>query len=714
MPYTAAEALVIVDNPNADGRVTVWGWGYDWMCRRSSDGQAVCDRMEKTRWNLGTGFAYVPELNCIVPIGQAGSGYGDSSRWTVIAGSWANSPASGYLSEVYMHRYDPNDGADPAIIESVFSVTRAVDADIWLMPGGGGEAATGRAVLAAPGPAGTWYEFTVAFSDYGGGSAVKPSLLVYVYKEGGGGEALVAGWDFERMIGGANKGSAPIHVHMSVEPVAGRAMWNISINNSPIFGYLLPVGYWDANGHWQNISLGSGKVRFGVSGMPAMALVAPVTYPTSRELTPDKYVAIPDYIEETPNYTTLVVYDGDGQATATLDGTGRFGRPKVTFSSASGTGRAALFRVQEYRTATIGDASSSPVSSSGRDTFRVMSLRGRLTSQWRGAEIEAVVEALPEMNPDVFKRNAKIEADVRLDDGDSWTLMFTGYITHIEREQEGGRMGTIVRLRASDGIDARLRHKLMVGYPSFDYWEVDAAFKYILNRCGIPDSMIEIDSDITNGTLGDFRNLPWWGYREPVLEFDPATSVVSAIDKMCELRDLEWGVGADGKYFLRPRQTHTAGYYDFEIDEADLDDDDQLEVFTVEKPTDDIFNVLMVQSGWGAQANAKTYMDTDSMSNSSAINYIGDDWWRFEREAGGDDIGKLAGKVWNERLSSSRRVRWHTQYYPAIAPGAYVKFTISDMDVPSGSIFKIYSKQWQLEGLRFSQTLEGVLVEEGS
>jgi hypothetical protein len=237
-----------------------------------------------------------------------------------------------------------------------------------------------------------------------------------------------------------------------------------------------------------------------------------------------------------------------------------------------------------------------------------------------------------------------------------------------------------------------------------------------LNRSGVPSALISVHENVSEAEMGADYNLP---ESEPrggeVLAFRPEESVVSALDKITTIRDLEWGVDETGTYFLRPRTTHTAGSYDYTLDEDTATPEDFIVSFESAQDYDEFCNMLFVLVGSGETAAAHLMTDFPSVNDSTVNNYVGEDRWKIHVEPDGDDAVALAKRMWARREELAQTIYWTTNYHPDWMPGDEVRVQIDRANVPTNTIFRIVSKDWSIDADgQFEQTLEGVIVEEGS
>lgn len=480
------------------------------------------------------------------------------------------------------------------------------------------------------------------------------------------------------------------------------------------------TGNWiDANARQVEFFLPPGPIRVEVVGHTASFLMAQLTYPTDVDL--DAHTALhaadPPF-QQTVNYD-LIDATPAGTAIAAAehpDSGAGVSKPRLNFTG-PGTARAVFYNLQEFRNPVIGAASSAPVSSVGNDQLRVREASGSLNDRWRGATATVVVQAkvgnvLPALPP-----NSKVTIDIGLKESAALPpgyIQHTGYILPPEFEKTPPEQVSAT-IHCADGVEARLQHKTMKWMCSFEEQPVDGAFKYILNCAGIPNSMISIDAAITPAAMGDAYYLPVNDPKgERLLKFRPDHAVISALDTIVEVRDLDWGIDQNGDYFLRPRLVHTPGAFDWTLKDDTAVEDDIIYSFRAARSLDDFANVIYVLAGSGWTASASLLWDFLSITDPTAADFIGDDWWKVELVPDGDDAAELAARLWAQRSRLAHMIFWTNRAYPNLMPDHYVRVQSTNMAVPNNTIFKITRKAWRCArgGSDFAQDFEGVIVEE--
>lgn len=721
MTYVRAAAKLVLDNPNADGQIVLWGIGRDWVAaeEKATFVGISADVAGSYGWQYGGCFRYVERLKGIAPLGSAPETDMKLSDWTPIAGSWCESSTAGALKRRYLHCYDGRPNLTSAIrSNAIFRPNLTVR--VWRFPPdqettqadafeirflGNGRCPEYALLLPSIGPGGSQFENLTGVAD---GEYRDPLLL--------GRPKGVTKWAIIDVGKGGTAArtsdAAPVFQVVTLEYVAGWLL--IYLSDSPdVWAY---TGDWtDANGIVRNFALVPGRVRITVYNHTAMFNSAQVTYPASADLVPSAWFYTGPLVNPSPSYR-VIGYTPPGTAlfAAPQGGAGKT-RPVVTFTS-SGENCAVLYNVQEYRPAVIGNAQSDPVSTEGNPDLQIVSLRGYVDDSWRGAHLEAELKAQPGRTLPELKANCRVSASVSLDGGATWTQMFTGYNVPLEKRLDAGALGrTRATLHAADWIEARGRHKPMYWHCSLEGWPVDEAFKYILGRAGVDESLIAIDPAISAATMGAYYYLPLADPRgDRILQFRPDENVVTALDRIAALRDLQWGVDENGIFFLRPRPVHAPGHYDFVIDDAAADAED-FRSFRRVRGLEDYYNVLAVLAGDGFTAAGRMVMDLASIQDPTARNYLGDDWWRFEAEPEGDSLDRIVSRLWAQREEGIDLVYWRTDGHPELMPGLYGAIYVSGVDLPEGAIGRIVAKSWEVSdptgAARFTQELTLAIVE---
>ncbi len=719
-----AASKLTIDNPDADGKISEWGIGVDWVAgeRRLQTLAWTADLSGQYGWLYGDDVEYIPKLNAIGPVGVAALAPMVLSQWTVNKGLWRESPSAGQLRTRWLQFYD---GRPERLHDAFGSITsKGIYSQnlifwIWRMPQP--EDDTDPCLVDI-----TWegdgvvprYRLRIPGAQSTGGTLSAETQTNWYPTLSGITQSASAWTTIDQHLGGGMTGyttgqEALLQV-VRVEYVDGWMLIRFN-GQEDVWAYR---GAWqDSDGHEVLFGPSAGPITLEVCGHPCFINVQQLAYADEAQIASSAWFFTPKHTNATPSYR-VIKYEPNETADVSVAAQSladHATRPLVTFTSDT-INRPLLYRVQEYRAATVGAANSSAITTADNANLQLLAISGRCDEDWRGATIEATVEAAQgELLTDIAF-NSKIKAQVTLDGGDNWYTQFTGYTLapHDLRDDPTARQ--VRTISAADGIQARLQHKQMMWHSSYGGWPVDDAFEHILNRAGIPAALISVDSDVTLADMGALYYLPEGEPRgAEVLSFRPDETVVSALDKLAVIRDLEWGVSVAGVYFLRRRPTHVAGHYDWTLDEDTVTDTDTIFRLEHTQDFDEFCNMLYVLVGQGEGARSHTITDLASVFDATAANYIGEDRWRVHIEPDADDAVTLAKRLWSKRTELSRVVYWSTYYHPELMPGDEVRVQVDRCNIPADSIFRITSKDWSIgsDG-QFSQSLEGVLVEEGT
>lgn len=728
MSYVRAAGNLIIDKPNADGRVTTWGIGRDWQAAeprdKSGGGKYAADLAGSFGWQYGLQFEYLEKLRGIAPIGTYTEADMDLDGWTVTQGMWQESSTAGAMKKKHLHFYDARPARVAAnawgIVQSNASYHPNFEVHLWRFPADENETDPNIVSLVLT----------------GNGSAPEYALVLPAGQTSTSPFSATTGTYKHPQLWGRPQGSAvwsliDEHKGSGVVNVPGqRADWQ-AVRVEYTAGWLLVrfsgseeawaySGPWrDAGGTAHNFALTTGPLLVEVLGHTAMFNVGELTYPASATLYPSATLLVGPQVNPTPSYRLIRSLDSGAGMTVAARTWGGGTQPAVTFTSDT-HGRGVLYNVQEYRTPTIGDASSSAVESKANADFALTALSGELNAKWRGARLDATIKARAGKTLPTIYANAKIAAEVTLEaTGGTYTKLFTGYHTPRERILEVGALGKVeCNVTAADWIESRARHKVLYWHCSYEGWPVDDAFRHILNRCGVPDSLISIHADVDAEHLGAFYYLP---IPNPAgdrgLQFRPDENVVGALDKIAGTRGLRWGVNQNGEVFLSPQYAHVAGHYDWTVDDSTQTAAD-FRAFRHVRGADDYFNVLAALVGEGWNSAGRLYADMASMETPGAAGYVGDDWWRFEGNPEADNLDLAMNRLWDTRGDGADLIYVKLQDQPTLLPDQELRVRVTGFEVTQNSIYRIIRKSWRLGDpngtARFEQELEAVLVEEGT
>jgi len=740
--YARAAVQIIVDAAHCDGMITVLGVGRDWTADEPRNTLALDQRTPDVAgtygwWYSGL-FEHITKLNCIAPIMtytaaplELGSGAGE---WTVNKGLWRESAASGVLGIAgagLLEYYDGRPGRYAANawgqITSVDEMAPNLQVYCWRMQGSPQETEAAAVEFVLEGAvAGEFY--CLGFPSNGDAGIMGAATG----RTGWQSHPYLMGWrsgDTEwTMIDNLSVGAAPGNsgpqrkaslLGLRIEYLDGALLVRTDKHNDPwVF-----CGQWIHEGAYVDFALAeAGHVKVNVTGHPALVGVWPLAAPATVDLYPRAYyIRSSDPVESNdPQYKIIgVAPTGTSLAHAvdTNPGDANQKRPKVTFAASDTTKRACLYNVQEYRLATIGGADSDPVTlTNGEETFRTLVISGHVDRSFKGATVDIDYCCKPGYVLNEIRPNAKVGVEVgALPEGgvNSWHPQFVGYALPPAKGRSEGRSSG--RVSCADMVTARLRKKCMGWHCSYEGWPLDDWFEHILNRAGVPGTLIAVDPDISYAVMGNLYYLPTSTRRgKRKVCYGPSVRVPSALDEGCKLRDLEWGVSALGVCFLRPRTVFAMGHSHWVVSEAGTAHN-MIFDFRHTRSVGDFANLLQVMVGEGVSAAARIMVDDASWSSPSSARFIGDLWTRYESYPSGDDLDSIANRLWDEIVYMDSLVSWTEYDRPSIMPGDEAAVTVdASMNITPGSIYRIADKRWGIrEDGRYWQTLEAELVEAG-
>ena len=720
---------LMLDNPHADGRIEKWGIGRDWPAASHELLHPHCPPAlgGPSSWISDGRVEYIAPLQAIAPIGYHSRVSMSLDDWDIRSGQWRETSEAGSFRGAFLqfadgrprryavgaHGWLRSKGDWPLnlmLLTRRYTASQDETEPPVFMIGFAGDGVCPQYALVLPGLAMggvCWQQLA------GRDNALLacPSLL--------GRPAGETVWspitDF--LYGGAPQAVSGVaetyHVDaVRIECTDGALLINFS-STSRTWSYR---GKWLSRGRTQvDFQMAPGPVEVLVMGHTAAFSLLPLVYPDEAVLDAADWFGPPGVFTQTPSYrwigsrppgTSLSV----SAHPASHDG---MAKPRVRFSS-SGVARPVLYTIQEYRPAQIGSGESAPVHSQGNDAFRVREASGTLTDRRRGATMRASIEAKTGSELVELKPNGKVSAAVGLEDEAGIAIMhrqFTGYLAPAEYDiRSPGRVRA--EIEAADGIDTRLVHKRMLLKPSFAGWPVDEAFHYILNCSGIPDALMSTQADLA-ARLGVYYHLPLSATSaEPVLKFTPDIGVIEALDTICRVRALEWGVNEDGVYFLRQPVVYEPGAEVWTLDADATADDDFVYSLQAAGSLDEFVNIVFVLTGSTWSARASWLWDSASVLDPTDSAYIGDDWWHVEVLPDADHPELIARHLWDRRQTLRRMLFFSNATRPDLMPGAFIKVQVEGIGVPAGSIFRIVKKDWRCsaDGNDFEQVFEAVMI----
>ena len=727
LSYTWASGQMIIDDPHADGLMTHLPSAHNWSVHEPRLDPAVrfsADLTSSYGWILTHDLEYIPELRALAPRGQAAPATMHLSDWTVNRGRWHESPTVGVLKTSWLAFVDGRPGllatGEYGDIKSKGSYAAAQQ--WWLLLPPVAENETDPVFIDV-----RWFgdgvhpEYCLRIP-YPGVTA--PDTLeihgileypaLYGRPRGVTGWALIDTWRDEVSVQQDMRLGADV-MGLRVEQDAG--WWLLQFaGNAERWAY---KGDWQAadGSSYAGVEITAGPVGIASVGRRLYFNVQEISYPTEVVATPATYLIVAPQVNAYPTYHLLRDCPTGATVTGEVDALSESAkRPKLTFSATDTHKRALAYNVAEVRPCLFTAATTTPRTTVGSDTMRLLRMSGEQDESLRGATAE--VELIPKLGyalPDLGV-NDKATLQATFDNGASYYTMHVGYLTPPEYTTSGTEP-TAVKAQVLDGIEARLSGHKLIGSPSWAGWPIDEAFMLLLGYGGVPDSLIAVDAAIAPGWEG--------GYYLPVadpkgdlgLQPEPGTEVWQAIDEVMATRPVIWGWDPGlGKYVLRPRPVHTPGQYDWTLREDALTEDEIVFDFRRVLTKTDFINYLMVMAGRGWRASSKLLVDIASIADPTADDFVGDLVQEVLFDPDVDDIDTYADEIWQVRNAFSDVCYWSLQGLANLTPGKHVRVYYASAGITSGSIYRVRSKHWALDSEqgRLQQEFEAVLVESGS
>lgn len=732
MSYVRAAVNLIRNNPHTDALPAMLGFGRDWPAeepRELWNGRSTFDMSESPGWRNPGQFEYLDKIKAWAPCGAPTKANMALEAWTLSGTlTWVLGPQANYtgyqMLECKPHATPGKSGTKTSNAD----FAPAVDIGYYVLP---------------PDPddpdSGGWFQ--VKFLGDGSGPVIaitipcnQKSGMAWQDETGETQRQLAA-----PLLRAGMPGQKLAIIDKAPTGTTGVAQTQAGGADSENKLHALRVEYddewvlirlggaggalWAYRGKWidiagvthDNLELTTGKIAVTFQNIAGSFYCWPLVYP-SGTLKAAASLALPSVFNPARTGALVGYARDDTSITATLDPDPAV--PSLAFVS-SGAKRAIFYNLQEYREATFAAGTSAPANSTGDQTMRVQSVRWDTAERWRGSTLDATIETqtgdLYTMAPNA-KYTLKLQTVASDADPMTQTTVFTGYGMPSEKTWEAGALRVDGTLHCGDFVAARLAHKPLQWHCSYAGWPVDTAWKYILNRCGVPAAMMTVAADITEASMGDKYYLPYGSPKgDRIFEFRLGESAVTALDAIALARDLEWGVDRTGQFFLRKRWTHTLGASTWTIDEEALDGTSPSS-FRHVRTLQDYWNVGLVLAGQGFNSASRMHVDHDSVVTPADAHFVGDDWWRVETVPDTDDADVVLARLLANRLENEHLVYFTVRDFPAIEPDDTVAITVSNVDISAGSIFRVRRVLGSIENplgaCRVTQEVEAAIVEE--
>lgn len=432
-----------------------------------------------------------------------------------------------------------------------------------------------------------------------------------------------------------------------------------------------------------------GFVRVIFRRQAGMFAMYPLKFPWLSWCRPKEYLTMTDWMSATadgPDYLTLIHDLPTGTSAGTTgevdSQNSRAYRPILVFRNDNIYARPVVYAIHQSEPAVLEiDLARDEVTDTS-DTGRLLSCTWNRNNRYRGASFTAV---LRDPSAYSFKGNEKAWIDLAWDDGAGATVetKLTGYIVP-QKPLEPGATADEHRLeiRAVDGVEARISKKFMLHMPCFERWAIGDAFEYVMKRCGIRDSMIDVASAITSDYKLPRAEPPW----ERIWQYADDHSVISALDEMVDHFGFRWGVAYDGTYCLAKEVAWVSGATpDFVLNQDTTTDADVVNRLEPERSPEDFRNYVAAVDR-DARLHIALSRDVDSHRTTTDDKFIGDDWWEVII-ADSHLLQQAQNKL--KELGRFRDVITWTTRRIDLGPDSFVSVEVEDIDVSSGDIYRI-------------------------
>ncbi|MGD8238852.1 MAG: hypothetical protein PVH68_09885 [Armatimonadota bacterium] len=352
------------------------------------------------------------------------------------------------------------------------------------------------------------------------------------------------------------------------------------------------------------------------------------------------------------------------------------------------------------------------------DLYRV---EWRIRDTYRGSVLKATVRNWDGQYE--WKGNNWTKLQMGWDDGggrDGLTYydQFAGFLDKPKYwrrfRDDAGR--ALIKLRARDWA-FRFRKKAAFMFPAFGGWPFGDACRYVLNRCGVPDSLIEIPTSMEDYVV------PWDDVGLVSFAYDDDANPLRILDHLCNAvasSDASWepyGIFVrfmpSGVVRIWPGTTYTDGAEELTINDSGTGAN-LITRFDGERGLDDFRNHVAVVGKKGQSVVRVMVRDADSQFARTDDKFLGDDWWEVITDLDMDAPELRAEGRLEERLRISNLVLWKCRGHPELMPNDFVKVgTVANCNVPSDTIFRITEKRSEarMDTLRWETTFLGELTE---
>ncbi len=652
-------AELVVDNPHADGLLEKHGFGHDWTFEDPQHDRPGAAEDFVPGWILD-GCEIIAPLRAVGLRGYAVKADMSLDGWQVLASDyWKLARPAGRPRAAYMFYYDARPNQYGSVISAAEYEPRIC---VWLW-------------RFSP-PDGQTYPVFVEITLHGDGAGPSYTVQVPLHDETYKYPRL---WRHE-------VGATDPHLVDELQRydageltmrhgVAEQVVW-IEETDGVLIVYLTgasePWVYRPEDG----LGPSRGRVSVTIRGHCAMFNLQPIQYPQSGTARPSAFISVPDWMNQTPQYSAVAGGEGTVQIQAEAGEAAGQTRPVIQLSSTQPGRRPVVYLVHQFHDAIFSAGQSAPQSTAGTDALVRLSWRRRFPRGWSFRAVLRDFDAA--FN---WRGNEKATVKAGWDEADAQVMV--GYLSapRYLRDADEFMGRRLVEVEGRDLIWARLlRRKFMAWHCSPVGFNFAAWMRHVLGRAGVPPALIDVPDD---GYV--IAEMPQKWQRR--FAFGHDVPVVDAIDAVVNSRGWVWGIDESGRIWAGPEPQYS-GTPDFVLDETTASEEDLIEMVAAERATEAFRNYVAVfTSRYGVQA--AILHDGDSHRNPAAEDFIGDDWWIVEVAPDEVEPAALAQRLFSDHNRMSCQIIWQTPGRPQLKPGQFVEVRVDGLGVAEGTVFQI-------------------------
>lgn len=457
----------------------------------------------------------------------------------------------------------------------------------------------------------------------------------------------------------------------------------------------------------------TGRVQVKLRGFAGMFNLQQIQYPqgsssgdppaTEAWAIPHGWLQLPSWMnrtEEEPQYNVVEGKNSEGSVAVTYEfipGTHQY-RPIVKLTrDPTSLGTPVVYGIHRYITPIFADARSEPVETdSGADEDGKPDTHGQLielswTRRWpRDWRFRAVLRDPEHYWVDKLKAQCKVTVEVGWDTAADTQIM-VGYLDDPAKDIEAGEIEEQLVITGRDYIMARLAEKKFAAWfcPP-EGWKMREWVTEALKRAGVREALIEVAAEDTP------YEVPVRRRGESAFRIGRDTPLVRMLDEVLKTHknmttgDAEpWflGISAAGKITIGPEPTYSTP--DYTLDDDTQSKDDWIE--WIQATTDDDFRnyVAVFADDDPARLEGGVAIHEPSHKTPEDAAFTGEDLWHVRVEPGAPEDEKKADRLLTHYLRATRKIEWRTNMKPALGPGSFVQVDIDNLRLPAGSIFRI-------------------------